>query len=89
MHAEFSFAHFEWSFFGIYCYFHNQNIRFVEQGAWKKKWHRDFCSMGLIYTRRFIARTVSVPIFQLLSCIKGIVSPFCRPPQIHQTLYET
>ena len=36
MHAEFSYAHFEWSFFAIHCYFHNQNMSFAEQGAWKK-----------------------------------------------------
>ena len=36
MHAEFSYAHYEWSFCAIYHYFHNQNISFVEQGAWKK-----------------------------------------------------
>ena len=36
MHAEFSYAHFEWSFCAIERYFHNQNINFVEQGAWKK-----------------------------------------------------
>ena len=28
----------------MYCYLHNQNISFIEQGAWKK-WQ--FCSMGL------------------------------------------
>ena len=44
MNAKFSYTHFEWSFCAIYHYFHNQNISFVEQGAWKK-WH--FCSMGL------------------------------------------
>ena len=36
MHAEFSYAHFEWSFCAIYYYFHNQNTSIVEQGAWKK-----------------------------------------------------
>ena len=36
MHVDFSYAHFEWSFCAIYHYFHNQNIRFVEHGAWKK-----------------------------------------------------
>ena len=36
MHVEFSYAHFEWSFFAVYHYFYNQNINFVEQSAWKK-----------------------------------------------------
>ena len=36
MFAEFSYAHFEWSFCAIYYYVHNQNIHFVEQGAWQK-----------------------------------------------------
>ena len=36
MHAEFSYTHIEWSFCAIKRYFHNQNINFVEQGAWKK-----------------------------------------------------
>ena len=36
MCAEFSYAHFEWSFSTIYRYFQNQNISFVEQGAWKR-----------------------------------------------------
>ena len=40
----FYYAQFEWSLFAIYYYFHNQNISFIEQGAWKK-WH--FYSMGL------------------------------------------
>ena len=36
MNIKIIYAQFEWSFFAIYCYFHNQNISFIEQGAWKK-----------------------------------------------------
>ena len=36
MHADFNFAHIEWSFFAIYCYFYDQSNNFVEQVAWKK-----------------------------------------------------
>ena len=63
MHAEFSYAHFEWSFCAMYHYFHNQNINFVEQGAWK--------NVALLFigaTRRSIVsktvHAVFVPVFQ-------------------------
>ena len=46
--------------FAIYCYFHNQNISFVEQGAWKK--------VALLFngaTRQLhCVHTAFVPVFQ-------------------------
>ena len=60
MHAEFSYAHFEWSFCAIYHYFHYQNISFVEQGAWKKS--GTFVQWG--YQALHCVHAVFVPVFQ-------------------------
>ena len=49
--------------FVIYCYFHNQNISFIEQGTWRKKLH--FCSMGLKGTP--LCACCFVPVFQFNS----------------------
>ena len=73
MHAEFSYAYFEWSFFAIYCYFQNQNISSVEQGACKKV--ALFINGATL--RRFIVHvhTVFVPVFQ---CHAGLLTKKCN-----------
>ena len=60
MHAEFSFAHFERSFCASY-YFHNQNVRFVEQGAWGKS--GTFVQLGIGAT------------MQALHCVHAVFVP--------------
>ena len=60
MHAELSYTHFEWSLCAIHYYFHNQNISFVEQGAWKKS--GTFVQWG--YQALHCVHAVFVPVFQ-------------------------
>ena len=84
MHAEFSYAHFEWSFFAIYCYFHNENIRFVELNLSRvlgKKWH--FCLMGL-QGAPLCAHTVFVPGFQCHPLKRHRPAPNCTNSLISQ-----